>query len=95
MEDRFAREAATAYLLYAFTARHHPPTALLLALGRTAHSLASGAGEYGRLWVGTHVSAFSRGYADSAGVSVNPTSFRPRALSALRGITRSSWLIEP
>ena len=63
VEDRFAREAATAYLLYAFTARHHPPTALLLALGRTAHSLASGAGEYGRLWVGTHVSAFSRGYA--------------------------------
>jgi len=61
--DRFAREAATAYLLYAFTTRHHPPTALLLALGRTAHSLASGAGEYGRLWVGTHVSAFSRGYA--------------------------------
>jgi hypothetical protein len=62
-EDRFAREAATAYLLYAFTVRHHPPTALLLALGRTAHSLASGAGEYGRLWVGTHLSAFSRGYA--------------------------------
>jgi hypothetical protein len=63
VEDRFVREAATAYLLYAFTLRHRPPPALLLALGRTAHSLASGAGEYGRLWVGSHVSAFSRGYA--------------------------------
>lgn len=62
-DDRFAREAATAYLLYLFTARHHPPTPLLLALGRTAHSLAQGGREYGRLWVGSHVSAFSRGYA--------------------------------
>jgi hypothetical protein len=63
VEDRFAREAATAYLLYAFSRRHRPPAPLLLALGRTAHSLTSGAGEYGRLWVGSHVSAFSRGYA--------------------------------
>jgi hypothetical protein len=82
-EDRFAREAATAYLLYAFTARHRPPTALLLALGRTAHSLASGAGEYGRLWVGTHVSAFSRGYAGERRID--------RALPGLAYAGRSLW----
>jgi hypothetical protein len=82
-EDRFAREAATAYLLYAFTARHHPPTALLLALGRTAHSLASGAGEYGRLWVGTHVSAFSRGYVGERRID--------RVLPGLGYAGRSLW----
>ncbi|SOD02900.1 Uncharacterised nucleotidyltransferase [bacterium JGI 053] len=83
VDDRFAREAATAYLLYAFTARHRPPTALLLALGRTAHSLASGAGEYGRLWVGTHVSAFSRGYVGERRID--------RVLPGLGYAGRSLW----
>jgi hypothetical protein len=81
--DRFAREAATAYLLFALTTRHRPPGALLLALGRTAHSLASGAGEYGRLWAGTHVSAFSRGYAGDRRID--------RVLPGLAYAGRSLW----
>lgn len=63
VDDLFVRESATAYLVYAWTRRKHPAMPLLLALGRTAHALASGTGEYLRLWAGSHVSAFSRGYA--------------------------------
>src|SRR6202008_394907 len=37
--DRFARESATAYLVYAWTVRRRPAQPLLLALGRTAHAL--------------------------------------------------------
>jgi hypothetical protein len=61
--DAFVRESATAYLVYLWTLSRRPATPLLLALGRTAHALASGRGEYLRLWAGSHVSAFSRGYA--------------------------------
>lgn len=63
LADLFTREAATAYLLYAYWVRRRPREHALLALGRTAHALTAANGEYGRLWVGTPVSAFSRGYA--------------------------------
>jgi hypothetical protein len=61
--DGFVRESVTAYLVYLWTLSRRPAAPLLLALGRTAHALASGRGEYLRLWAGSHVSAFSRGYA--------------------------------
>jgi len=83
VRDRFARESATAYLLYAWTARRHPKLPLLLALGRTAHALASGPTEYRRLWAGSHVSAFSRGYAGHRSID--------RLLPGLGYLGRSLW----
>jgi hypothetical protein len=84
VQDRFAPESATAYLLYAWTSRRRPAPQLLLALGRTAHALASGtAGEYRRLWAGSHVSAFSRGYAGHRAID--------RVLPGLGYLGRSLW----
>jgi hypothetical protein len=83
VDDRFARESATAYLVYAWTLRRRPSAQLLLALGRTAHALASGPGEYLRLWAGSHLSAFSRGYAGDRRID--------RLLPGIAWAGRSLW----
>ena len=83
VRDRFARESATAYLLHAYTARRRPAMPLLLALGRTAHALTSGPAEYRQLWAGSHVSAFSRGYAGHRAID--------RVLPGIGYLGRSLW----
>jgi hypothetical protein len=83
VHDRFARESATAYLLYAWTSRRRPAMPMLLALGRTAHALTSGPAEYRQLWAGSHVSAFSRGYAGQRAID--------RVLPGVGYLGRSLW----
>lgn len=81
--DHFRREAAAAYLLYQFSARYHPRTALLLALGRTIFALGERGGEYALLWYGSPVSAIPRGYAG--------TSWLDRAVPAAATVGRTAW----
>jgi Uncharacterised nucleotidyltransferase len=81
--DPFRRQAAAAYLLYQFNGRYHPSEALLLPLARTIFALGEGAGEYARLWYGSHVSAISRGYAGGSRLD--------RAVPFAPALGRAAW----
>jgi hypothetical protein len=60
--DGFVRAAVTAYQLYRLASRRRLSLPRVLALGRTVHALAGEPGEYGRLWLGSHLSVLSQGY---------------------------------